>query len=319
MNKNIVRSLSLLFLFIYLPCDLFSIDTNLVKYYPLRVNDCFVFHYTSIFLGHSYSYYYRTSVVKDSAFNGHLYFLLVDSDDGYRRWHRIDSVSNSIMRYDSSNSCSKYSYEILVDSLAIDSLRSYGSYCISGSSPRYLGIYPVTFFGISCIEKRFEMGSPPYNYQGYSYTRGFGRTFSFAASNYGSISNLLIGCLLNGVVFGDTTLHLLSVQHIETEVPSTFRLYQNYPNPFNPVTKIRFELAPVIHSISSKMRVRLIVYDLLGKATAELFDGFLGPGVYETEWNAGNNSSGIYICYLEIQEPETMLTISRSNKMILLK
>lgn len=71
------------------------------------------------------------------------------------------------------------------------------------------------------------------------------------------------------------------------EIPVTYALYGAYPNPFNPMTSIRFDLPEA-------SRVRLSVYDLVGRKVADLVDGYRQAGAHEVTWEAGGLSSGIY-------------------------
>jgi hypothetical protein len=75
-------------------------------------------------------------------------------------------------------------------------------------------------------------------------------------------------------------------------LPFRTRLEQNYPNPFNPATTIRFAVG------AYATRVRLAVYDLLGREVALLVDDIRPAGLYETTWNAGIAPSGTYLCRL---------------------
>lgn len=68
----------------------------------------------------------------------------------------------------------------------------------------------------------------------------------------------------------------------------TFNLSQNYPNPFNPTTTISY-------SIPSDEHVTLKIYDSLGEEIAMLVNEFKSAGFYNTNFNAENLSSGIYI------------------------
>ena len=68
--------------------------------------------------------------------------------------------------------------------------------------------------------------------------------------------------------------------------PAQYVLYQNYPNPFNPMTVIRYRLP-----IAS--RVRLKVYDLLGREVATLVDGMQDAGYKSVEWNPSREIGGI--------------------------
>lgn len=76
-----------------------------------------------------------------------------------------------------------------------------------------------------------------------------------------------------------------------------FRLCQNYPNPFNPMTKIKFEIPQIRNE--NFLSVRLTVYDILGKKMATLINDYRKSGVYEIEWNAIGETSGLYFYKLE--------------------
>jgi uncharacterized delta-60 repeat protein len=52
--------------------------------------------------------------------------------------------------------------------------------------------------------------------------------------------------------------------------PGLFVLHQNYPNPFNPVTKIKYTIPNEETHRNASLRVKLIVYDVLGKEVAIL-------------------------------------------------
>jgi len=75
-------------------------------------------------------------------------------------------------------------------------------------------------------------------------------------------------------------------------VPTTTALHQNYPNPFNPSTTIRFDLAEPSH-------VRLGVFDVTGRAVAELMNGDAASGSYSVRFDASALSAGTYFYRLE--------------------
>ena len=89
-------------------------------------------------------------------------------------------------------------------------------------------------------------------------------------------------------------------------LPGKYELMQNYPNPFNPSTKIKF-------SISKAGMVTLKVFNILGKEIITLINEEKGVGIYETEFNARELSSGIY--FYKIISGDFI----SSKKMILLK
>ena len=86
--------------------------------------------------------------------------------------------------------------------------------------------------------------------------------------------------------------------------PGRFLLYQNYPNPFNPETVISYELP-----VDSK--VRLEIYDILGRRVAVLINELKPAGVHQASWNATNAASGVYIYHLRagdfVQSRQMML------------
>ena len=74
----------------------------------------------------------------------------------------------------------------------------------------------------------------------------------------------LKGCIIDGVVYGDTTT--VGVEDEENPMATSFKLEQNYPNPFNPSTKIKFTIPSVIASGAKQSQlVTLKVYDVLRK------------------------------------------------------
>jgi hypothetical protein len=77
--------------------------------------------------------------------------------------------------------------------------------------------------------------------------------------------------------------------------PTEFRLSQNYPNPFNPSTAIRYQL-PVAS------RVKLVVYDILGREVAVLVNDHKDAGYHEVRFYASRLSSGVYFCKLQAGE-----------------
>ncbi|MDD5360844.1 MAG: alpha-L-fucosidase [Ignavibacteria bacterium] len=70
-------------------------------------------------------------------------------------------------------------------------------------------------------------------------------------------------------------------------IPEKYDLSQNYPNPFNPVTKIDF-------SLPMDSKVKITVYDILGKEIKVLFNDARHVGYYTISFDASNLSSGIY-------------------------
>ena len=85
---------------------------------------------------------------------------------------------------------------------------------------------------------------------------------------------------------------VVGIKNISSEIPEEFKLYQNFPNPFNPVTNILFDVARA-------GRIKITVYDLLGKEIQVLANEVLQAGRYSTSFNSGGISSGVYFYRLE--------------------
>lgn len=114
----------------------------------------------------------------------------------------------------------------------------------------------------------------------------------------------LKGCVIDGVVYGDTTV--TSVGFLGNYIPENFSLSQNYPNPFNPKTIINYQLSMINY-------VQLKVYDALGKEIAVLVNEKQSPGSYGVEFDGSGLASGIYFYTLSAGN------FSETKRMILLK
>ena len=115
--------------------------------------------------------------------------------------------------------------------------------------------------------------------------------------DFGNDQIILKGCVINSVVYGDTTL--VGVEDKGNNLPVEFSLSQNYPNPFNPTTKIKYTV-PFVETRHASS-VQLKVYDILGNEIATLVNKEQSPGEYEVVFDADkyNLSSGIYFYQLK--------------------
>ncbi|MDI6766501.1 MAG: T9SS type A sorting domain-containing protein [Bacteroidota bacterium] len=85
----------------------------------------------------------------------------------------------------------------------------------------------------------------------------------------------------------DGQIKLKVFPNVHTNLPRTYSLEQNYPNPFNQSTIIHYELP-------EKCRIRLVVYDILGREVVKLIDEIKPVGRYDVSFDANGLSSGIY-------------------------
>jgi hypothetical protein len=91
-------------------------------------------------------------------------------------------------------------------------------------------------------------------------------------------------------------------------VAGEFALEQNYPNPFNASSVIGYRV-----SGAGLGRVRLAVYDMLGREVAVLVDEHKESGAYTATWNASGMASGVYIYRLTTND------YTQCRRMVLLK
>jgi hypothetical protein len=102
--------------------------------------------------------------------------------------------------------------------------------------------------------------------------------------------------------------------------PADFSLKQNYPNPFNLKTHVTY-------SISMPGKIKLTIYDLLGRRVRTLSDEHQTPGSKSLHWDGkddqGNTvATGIYFYRLEavsLEGMNQMVHTSETKKMLLLK
>jgi hypothetical protein len=263
--------------------NILSVSIYSQLYFPLNIGDKFVYNYYYNYSS-SYTnipfiitYNYRIVIDRDTIINSKKYFLYKGM------WVRVDTVTGSLMSYDSTNSCSLYYKEKILDSL---SSPLNGSSNICGDSYRCNSIYNDSLFGQISSSKNF-------NYSYYSshinmsfnrkYNSKFGLTYKDSVISQwwigGSVNvtqrHTLLGCVINGIKYGDTTITNISI--ISTNFPNDFSLSQNYPNPFNPTTTISYKVA-------SYKVIRLVVYDILGKEIAVLVNEKQSPGMYEVKF-----------------------------------
>ena len=132
-------------------------------------------------------------------------------------------------------------------------------------------------------------------YQSLGFVEGFGtttnsQTYSFTDNNIqpGSYTYRLKQIDFDG------TFEYSNEVEVDFAVPSEFSLLQNYPNPFNPATKIAFTLPVESH-------LTLKVFNILGEEVTTLYNGSMGAGSHNLDFDASNLNSGIYFYQLEAQ------------------
>jgi hypothetical protein len=295
------------------------IPEEVLSYYPLSVGNKWVYNYIIVpddpFEEGDSGIYVR-EILKDTTMaNGKHYSKLYDETLDY--WgqivfERLDTLSGKIFRY--------YEDSSLVDNeyMIHDLLAEVGDTIYAS---RYF-FYEEIFTEVlpNSIFNKWGIIKPKKVYQeytlgmySYSLTEDLGLDSVYFIFDFGFGRTELKGCIIDGVVYGDTTT--VGVENDEIPIAKTFRLEQNYPNPFNPSTKIKFTIPR--EARGEMQEVTLIIYDILGNEIATLVNEELSAGEYEVEFNTSSinhhPSSGIYFYQLRAGE------FIQTKKMIYLK
>ncbi|MCX6157881.1 MAG: T9SS type A sorting domain-containing protein [Ignavibacteriae bacterium] len=300
-----------------------ALDTLSTEYMPMHVGDFWVYDVAQHQVpGGTFRWNEKLSVVCLRTVNNHVYYYLKTIAQNhsptvyFNGYYRVDSLTGSLMKYDSIGWCSNYHFESLSDSLAAvigDSVMN----CNSGGY-KCNGINRYFIFGDSTTGKLFKntitIGSFSTVYNKSFYFNCGLYSYSGEAGGYGNsgIVSVLKGCRINGIVYGDTIQ--TGIFQINTEIPAKYSLGQNYPNPFNPTTKIRFSIVngfPI--GAFGNDKVVLKVYDVMGREVQTLVNERLQPGTYEAAFDGSSLNSGVYFYKISAGD------YSETKKMLLIK
>ncbi len=295
-----------------------SQDANSAKFFPLKTGNKWFYHVTT--LGYpNPTYSIKTlRVLNDTTVNNRKYFKI----KGYP-FSNIDDTNTVLIRYDSVNGLLKQStlwapcnYESTLFRLS-SQIGDTTGICYETWQYTCSMIRDTILFNQLTQIKTFRYDisghntlTVKYNFLKYIGLYQINNTSSGNSGAYGRIGELR-GFILNGIVYGDTS-SVIGINPISNYNPNQFSLSQNYPNPFNPTTKIRFSI-PATPSPSGRVRVGLVIYDILGREVATLVNEDLKPGTYEINWDASNYVSGVYFYKLTSGE------FSETKRMVLVK
>jgi hypothetical protein len=296
---------------------IFSWDSTTAKFMPLQVGNVWVYSYYYISPVGSGSGYDSYRITGTQLINGKQYYTInhthIQLSGNYSCSARLFFL-NSPVRVDSVNmniylnsNCGS-STEGLVDSLASrfgDS--SLTCFNFEGTKTAYNDSTDYFIFNSYFKAKKFTT----ININGgndLTYLLGIGLARYYSSQSHTSCNQQLKGCIINGVIYGDTSL--IGINQLSTAIPKTFELFQNYPNPFNPVTKIKFSIPYVGNG---RDRSVLKIYNTLGHEVQILVNQSLQPGIYEVDWDASNYPSGVY--FYELVSGD----FTQTRKMILIK
>ncbi len=297
------------------------VDENPLDYYPLQVGN--KWYYSEV--GITYDVEprpidesYKVEITKDTLINDKHFFYVEGHPNDKRYWVRIDSVEGKIYKSFYAGQEERLLYDLMYE-------------CDDSTITDDGIILSIENSDTLLWDKNRVMRT--YNYlslytQNILFVQMIGIVHKFNSFDFGYTNVSLKGCVLNGIVYGDTTLVGVN-DRLEYQIPTQFSLSQNYPNPFNPTTTIGYTVpssSVMLNSfqhlndseIPNQVRddnynVSLIIYDILGRIVKILVNHQQNPGKYSVQFNAENLSSGIY--YYQLRTGN----LSETKKMILLR
>ncbi|MGB3017650.1 MAG: T9SS type A sorting domain-containing protein [Ignavibacteria bacterium] len=296
----------LIAILILTPAILISNANSSTSYMPLRVGNSWTY---TVFINMSYCCKEKFTIVSDTVINGKKYFRSSNSlpvthiQSLNIRLYRVDSLSGNFFGFVNGTGCSYSPYEILIDSLSA-SIDDLSITCPSQMVRECTNIesFPAPW-NQSYLRKRFQYHNGS-TQTPTAYFRDLGLAGS-ADGPLGELSYNIIGCVVNGTVYGDTTL--TGIHHSNYHLPKQFSLGQNYPNTFNPMTIISY-------SLFESHIIELKLYDVLGNQVKTLVNERKNAGDYEVQFDGGSFPSGVYLYSLFVDGKE-----ADSKRMILLK
>lgn len=168
------------------------------------------------------------------------------------------------------------------------------------------------------VERRQKSANPattPSSWVSLDFVRGKGTTTTQNSYTFiDKSASSAVAYRLKQVDF-DGKFEYSPIINIDAGLPKKYDLWQNYPNPFNPTTIIRYQLP-------TASRVKVELYDVLGKKVAELFEGQQEAGAFEYQLDAAKLrlSSGVYFYRLQAGGGTSGVpSFTQTKKMLVLK
>ena len=268
---------------------IFDID-NALSLYPLKTGNKWYYHYSGILYnapyptpGDSYSGYETITCNGDTTLANGKKYSIVDTWGFYQETElqRLDSLRGIVFDKNRYFDEETTLYDLLATSGDYYEIPMIGEF-------RDVITSDTLLWGKKRLVKNYYYGSLDIMNQ--IFVQGIGLIYQHDEFDFGFTDHVLIGCLIDGVLYGDTTT--VAIEPDTHELPNEFQLYQNYPNPFNPTTTISY-------FIPNETKVQLVVYDILGNKIAELVNEIKSAGQHKVIFDGSGLSSGIYFYRLK--------------------
>ena len=267
---------------------------NTLSLYPLNVGNKWFYRYfgTSyngpyLYQSESYSGYETITSTGDTTLTNGKKYSIVDTWGFYQgtELQRVDSSRGIV--FDKNRHFDE-------ETILYDLLATSGDYYVIPMIGEFRDviIFDTLLWGKKRLVKNYYYGSLDIMNQ--IFAQEIGLIYQHDEFDFGFTDHVLLGCVIDGQLYGDTTT--VGLEPITEDLPTDFILYQNYPNPFNPTTTISY-------FIPRESQTRITVYDVLGNRIKTLVNEIKTPGYYEIKFNAASLtngiSSGVYFYTLE--------------------
>ncbi len=284
----------------------------MAAYYPLHIGDFWIYNGVSVSWPDYDTYQYVRKVNGEVTKPNQKDYFEVEEYTAGSPYHnifyeRVDTEEVKVYRYNEDSVQTNQEY--LIDDLNAGLGDTVMSYRFETYLP-FVVTYAAdtSIYGLTKSTKFYESNSLiSYRYQ---LVKDFGITDIESGFDFGYDSKILQGAVINGILYGDTTL-----TGIENPVNTvySFSLSQNYPNPFNPATTIKYTIPNVISTNGRNLFVTLKVYDVLGNEVATLVNEEKPAGSYPQNLMEADYASGIYFYQIKAGD------YTATKKLILLK
>ncbi len=197
-------------------------DTITPKYFPLAVGNVYKYHFSS---SAGIVYDHKTRITKDTIINSKKYFVVSGGFPGVSGGNiiRYDSLTGNTYYRNNGGYCSYSPFEVIIDSLASKK----GDTTTRCTTPvlRFCSdTSNSSLFGIPVKSKTFRSNNSE-GYETVTYSTSFGVANYFAQDFQAMGSDQLVGCYINGILYGDTSniLYTISgnVRYLDNNLPAT--------------------------------------------------------------------------------------------------
>lgn len=234
------------------------------NYLPLQIGNSWTYKQTAIFPPDpAIVSYNKVTIIRDTLISGKKYFItssLLPSFTSNIIYY--DSLTGNIFCYKESSSCSYYPKNDLVDSIGAnigDTIHS----CPVGINGRVQDTNNVNVFNQNFRSKFFISPYWTFNTVTRRYAKNIGITYSHSGES-SSVDKELTGCVINGVLYGDTTTFSPYKDYLPLKVGNSWTYETSY------------ELPPTRYKTKVTIVADTIIGGIKYSKTSDIIPGFTG-------------------------------------------